>query len=152
MLKIHANTAQMNAIKGAVAFLVVVRRDTGYGVAPGDLKIVPAAKINTLPAIPTARFWNSRERLVAQNAKKFCKELAALGVEGTATAIGDISRYGGGYLRARAIKVHPVKKDGSVGEGITLVRIGGELYAPVYANRWAKDYAIAHGGNIHKVW
>lgn len=152
MLKIHANAAQMKAIKGAAAFLVVVRRDTGYGVAPGDLNVVPGTKINTLPVIPTARFWNSRERVVAQNAKKFCKELAKLGVEGTATAIGDNSRYGGGYLRARAIKIHPVKKDGSVGEGITLVRIGRELYAPVYANRWVKDYAIAHGGNIHKVW
>ena len=152
MIKFHVNTAQMNAIKSATAFLVVTRRDTGFGVAPGDLKVVPAAKIDTLKTIPTARRWNSRDSVVAQNAKKFCKELAKLGVNAHATSIGDNSRYGGGYLNAPAIKIHPVKKDGSVGEGITLVRIGGDFYAPVYANRWVKDYAIAHGGNIHKVW
>lgn len=153
MFKIHANAAQMNAIKSAAMFLVVVRRDTGYGVSPVDLKVVPATKIDTLRIIPTGRRWTSRERVVAQNAKKFCKELAKLGVDGVATSIGDNSRYGGGgYISAKAVKIHPVKKDGSVGEGITLVRIGGDFYAPVYANRWVKDYAIAHGGNIHKVW
>lgn len=150
MLKIHANAAQMNAIKNAVAFLVVVRRDTGFGVAPGDLKVVPATKIGTLATIDTSRCWNSRERVVAQNAKKFCKDLAKLGVDGIATFIRDNSRYGGGYLSAKVIKIHPVKKDGSVGEGISLVRIGGDFYAPIYANRWVKDYAIKHGGNIHK--
>lgn len=151
MLKIHTNATQMKAIKGATAFLVVVRPDTGYGVAPGDLKVVPATKIDTLRTIPTGRCWISRERVVAQGARKFCKDLVKLGVESVATFIGDASRYGGGYLSAKAVKVYPVKKDGSVGEGITLVRIGGELYAPVYANRWVKDYAIAHGGNIHRV-
>lgn len=151
MLKIHANAAQTEAIKSAALFLVVVRRDTGYGVSPVDLKVVPATKIDTLRTIPTGRRWNSRESVVAQNAKKFCKDLARLGVDGNATSIGDNSRYGGGYISAKAIKIHPVKKDGSVGEGITLVRIGGDLYTPVYANRWVKDYAIGHGGDIHKV-
>lgn len=152
MFRLYANAAQTEAIKSAALFLVVVRRDTGYGVSPVDLKVVPATKIDTLRTIPTGRRWNSRERVVAQNAKKFCKELAKLGVDGVATSIGDNSRYGGGYISAKAIKVHPVKADGSVGEGITLVRIGRDFYAPVYANRWVKDYAIAHGGNIHKVW
>lgn len=152
MIGIYANAAQTEAITGAVAFLVEVCRDTRYGVAIGDLKVVPATKIDTLKTIATGRSWNSRERVVAQNAKKFCKDLAKLGVGGVAASIGDNSRYGGGYLSAKAIKVHPVKKDGSVGEGITLVRIGGDLYTPVYANRWVKDYAIGHGGNIHKVW
>jgi hypothetical protein len=152
MLKIHANAAQTEAIKSAALFLVVVRRDTGYGVSPADLKVVPATKVDTLRTISTGRRWNSRESVVAPNAKKFCKDLAKLGVNGNATFIGDNSRYGGGYLNAPAIKIHPVAKDGSVGEGITLVRIGGDFYAPVYANRWVKDYAIAHGGNIHKVW
>ncbi len=152
MLRLYANAAQTEAITGASAFLVEVCRDTRYGVAIGDLKVVPAAKINTLRTIATGRIWYSRERVVAQNATKFCKDLTTLGVDGVAASIGDNSRYGGGFLSARAIKVHPVKKDGSVGEGITLVRIGGGLYTPVYANRWVKDYAIGHGGNIHKVW
>lgn len=152
MFKLYANAAQAEAITGAAAFLVEVCHDTRYGVAIGDLKVVPATKMDTLKTIPTARRWNSRERVVAQNAKKFCKDLAKLGVDGVATSIGDNSRYGGGYLQAAAIKVHPVKANGSVGEGITLIRIGGDLYTPVYANRWVKDYAIGHGGNIHKVW
>lgn len=152
MFRLYANAAQTEAIKSAAMFLVVVHRDTGYGVSPVDLKVVPATKIDTLRTIPTGRRWNSRERVVAQNAKKFCKDLAKLGVECVANSIGDNSRYGGGYINAKAIKVHPVKADGSVGEGITLVRIGRDFYTPVYANRWVKDYAIAHGGNIHKVW
>jgi len=153
MLKIHANAAQTSAIKNAVAFLVATYPvDTGIGVALRGLKVVPATKIDTLRTISAERRWYSRERVVAQNAKKFCKDLAKLGVESTAPFIGDNSRYGGGYLQAKAIKVHPVKKDGSVGEGITLVRIGKDFYAPVYANRWVKAYAIAHGGNIHKSW
>lgn len=151
MFMLYANAAHTEAINSAVTFLVAVRRDTGYGVSPVDLKVVPSTKIGTLLTIPTGRRWNSRESVVAQNAKKFCKDLAKLGVNGDATSIGDNSRYGGGYLNAPAIKVHPVKKDGSVGEGITLVRIGGDLYTPVYANRWVKDYALSHGGNIHKV-
>ena len=61
MFRLYANAAQTEAIKSAATFLVVVRRDTGYGVSPSD------------------------------------------------------------------------------------------FYAPVYANRWVKDYAIAHGGNIHKI-
>lgn len=151
MIKIHANAAQTEAIKSAAMFLVVVRRDTGYGVSPVGLKVVPATKIDTLRTMPTGRHWNSRESVVAQNAKKFCDDLAKLGVYGNRTSIGNNSCYGGGYLNAQAIKIHPVKKDGSVGEGITLVRIDGDFYAPVYANRWVKDYAIAHGGNIHKI-
>lgn len=152
MFKLYANAAQTEAIKSASLFLVVVRRDTGYGVSPLDLKVVPATKIDALRTIPTGRSWTSRECVVAQNAKKFCKELAKLGVEGNPTSIGDNSRYGGDYISAKAIKIHPVKKDGSVGEGITLVRIGKDFYAPVYANRWVKDYVLGHGGNIRKIW
>jgi len=153
MIRLYANATQTKAIKSAAAFLVVTFPvDIGCGVALGGLKVVPAKKIDTLRTISTGRRWNSRERVVAQNAKKFCKDLAKLGVECVATSIGDNSRYGGGYINAKAIKVHPVKADGSVGDGITLVRIGRDFYTPVYANRWVKDYAIAHGGNIHKVW
>lgn len=152
MFRLYANATQTEAIRSAPVFLVVTRHDSGFGVAPGDLKVVPATKLGTLRTIPTGRCWCSRGRVVAQHARKFCKDLAKLGVDGNAVHIGDHSRYGGGYLSAKAIKIYPVKKDGSVGEGITLVRIGGDFYTPVYANRWVKDYAIKHGGNIHKVW
>lgn len=146
MIRLYANAKQTEAIKGAAAFLVVVHRDTGYGISPGDLKVVPATKIDTLRTIPTGRRWTSRVHVVAQNAKKFCKELANLGVDD-----GTLRILGGGYISTEAIKIHPVKTDGSVGEGITLVRIGKDFYTPVYANRWVKDYAIAHGCTIHRV-
>ena len=35
---LYANAAHTEAINSAAAFLVVVRRDTGYGVSPVDLR------------------------------------------------------------------------------------------------------------------
>lgn len=143
MVKIHASLSSTNILLNTSrSFVVVIRRDSGFGISVHDLKVID--NLDDLLTIKTGRVWNARDRLMGNTKKDayaFAKAAAGLGIKCVAKNIADNSRYGGCFVGADAIKVHPVNANGEVGDGITLVRIGNELYTPVEANRWLKEFA-----------